>query len=31
MRRVTTSTADLWHHYGRARAATDRTVPDRFS
>ncbi|MGW4951490.1 class I SAM-dependent methyltransferase [Streptomyces parvulus] len=21
---------DLWHHYGRTRHATDRTVPDRF-
>lgn len=23
--------ADLWHHYGRNRAATDRSVPDTFS
>ncbi|MET7701093.1 class I SAM-dependent methyltransferase [Streptomyces sp. NPDC005485] len=30
MGRVTTSTADLWHHYGRARAASDRGVPDGF-
>ncbi|GAB7188895.1 hypothetical protein ATKI12_9009 [Kitasatospora sp. Ki12] len=22
---------DLWHHYGRTRADTDRTVPDSFS
>lgn len=22
---------DLWHHYGRARAKTDRTVPEAFS
>ncbi|MFE4829921.1 methyltransferase domain-containing protein [Streptomyces sp. NPDC056672] len=30
MRRVTTTTPpDLWHHYGRARAATDRAVPGR--
>ncbi|MFI1392665.1 class I SAM-dependent methyltransferase [Streptomyces griseoaurantiacus] len=27
---VTTPAADLWHHYGRARRALDRTVPDRF-
>lgn len=27
---MTTSTADLWHHYGRARAASDRAVPDSF-
>lgn len=27
---MTTSTADLWHHYGRARAANDRAVPDCF-
>ncbi|MFD8263126.1 methyltransferase domain-containing protein [Streptomyces griseoluteus] len=27
---MTTSTADLWHHYGRARATSDRTVPDTF-
>ncbi|MFD8325127.1 methyltransferase domain-containing protein [Streptomyces lydicus] len=25
-----TTTADLWHHYGRTRAATDRAVPDAF-
>ncbi|WP_307135612.1 class I SAM-dependent methyltransferase [Streptomyces aurantiacus] len=25
-----TRTADLWHHYGRTRHTTDRTVPDRF-
>jgi SAM-dependent methyltransferase len=30
MRRVTTTAADLWHHYGRTRAATDRAVPDTF-
>ncbi|MGW4982995.1 class I SAM-dependent methyltransferase [Streptomyces mirabilis] len=30
MRRVTSSTADLWHHYGRARASSDRAVPDTF-
>ncbi|MFF8481009.1 class I SAM-dependent methyltransferase [Streptomyces antibioticus] len=30
MGRVTTSTADLWHHYGRARATSERTVPDTF-
>jgi SAM-dependent methyltransferase len=30
MVRVTTSTADLWHHYGRARSTSDRTVPDTF-
>ncbi|MFI1049546.1 class I SAM-dependent methyltransferase [Streptomyces griseoruber] len=30
MGRVTTSTADLWHHYGRARATGDRTVPGTF-
>ncbi|MGW1271561.1 class I SAM-dependent methyltransferase [Streptomyces sp. NPDC002491] len=28
---MTTSTADLWHHYGRARAASDRAVPAAFS
>ncbi|MEU8653643.1 class I SAM-dependent methyltransferase [Streptomyces sp. NPDC048737] len=28
---MTTSTADLWHHYGRARATSDRTVPATFS
>ncbi|MDT0615881.1 class I SAM-dependent methyltransferase [Streptomyces lancefieldiae] len=28
---MTNPTADLWHHYGRTRHATDRTVPDRFS
>ncbi|MGC9499237.1 SAM-dependent methyltransferase [Streptomyces sp. WG7] len=27
---VTIPTADLWHHYGRTRHATDRIVPDRF-
>ncbi|MFZ4238921.1 class I SAM-dependent methyltransferase [Streptomyces murinus] len=27
---MTTSTADLWHHYGRARATGDRTVPGTF-
>ncbi|WP_328349192.1 class I SAM-dependent methyltransferase [Streptomyces sp. NBC_00445] len=27
---MTTSTADLWHHYGRTRAASDRAVPDGF-
>ncbi|MFI9152543.1 class I SAM-dependent methyltransferase [Streptomyces sp. NPDC053367] len=27
---MTTSTADLWHHYGRARATSDRTVPGTF-
>ncbi|MFI1508224.1 methyltransferase domain-containing protein [Streptomyces sp. NPDC020597] len=27
---MTTSTADLWHHYGRARAISDRAVPDVF-
>ncbi|MFG2638980.1 methyltransferase domain-containing protein [Streptomyces sp. NPDC048362] len=31
MGRVTTSTADLWHHYGRARATSDRAVPGTFS
>ncbi|MFJ9752974.1 class I SAM-dependent methyltransferase [Streptomyces chartreusis] len=25
-----TTTPDLWHHYGRTRAATDRDVPDSF-
>ncbi|MFF8196746.1 class I SAM-dependent methyltransferase [Streptomyces bobili] len=30
MVRVTTSTADLWHHYGRARATSDRAVPGTF-
>ncbi|MFI2427890.1 class I SAM-dependent methyltransferase [Streptomyces sp. NPDC018955] len=31
MRRVTApASADLWHHYGRTRHATDRTVPDTF-
>ncbi|MFY4721545.1 class I SAM-dependent methyltransferase [Streptomyces sp. LaBMicrA B280] len=28
---MTTSTADLWHHYGRARATSDRTVPGTFT
>ncbi|MGW2104978.1 class I SAM-dependent methyltransferase [Streptomyces olivaceoviridis] len=27
---TTTSTTDLWHHYGRTRHATDRAVPGRF-
>ncbi|MBT2674775.1 methyltransferase domain-containing protein [Streptomyces sp. ISL-14] len=27
---MTTSTADLWHHYGRARASSDRAVPGTF-
>ena len=27
---MTTSTADLWHHFGRARAITDQTVPGTF-
>jgi SAM-dependent methyltransferase len=30
MGRVTTSTQDLWHHYGRARAGSDRAVPETF-
>lgn len=31
MGRVTApASADLWHHYGRTRHATDRTVPDTF-
>ncbi|MDX2802101.1 MULTISPECIES: class I SAM-dependent methyltransferase [Streptomyces] len=30
MVRVTTSTADFWHHYGRARATSDRAVPGTF-
>ncbi|MCL7376488.1 methyltransferase domain-containing protein [Streptomyces sp. 35G-GA-8] len=30
MRRVTTTTADLWHHYGRTRAQRDRSVPESF-
>ncbi|CAL9337884.1 class I SAM-dependent methyltransferase [Streptomyces pilosus] len=30
MRQVTTTTTDLWHHYGRNRATTDRTVPAEF-
>ncbi|MFD0338939.1 class I SAM-dependent methyltransferase [Streptomyces sp. NPDC127117] len=25
-----TTTGDLWHHYGRVRAAADRTVPETF-
>ncbi|MFE7077452.1 WD40 repeat domain-containing protein [Streptomyces sp. NPDC057620] len=25
-----TTSPDLWHHYGRSRAATDREVPDAF-
>ncbi|GGT03162.1 hypothetical protein GCM10010206_77260 [Streptomyces cinerochromogenes] len=28
---MTSSTADLWHHYGCARATRDRTVPATFS
>ncbi|MFD5424221.1 class I SAM-dependent methyltransferase [Streptomyces sp. NPDC127084] len=27
---MTSSTADLWHHYGRARCACDRVVPAKF-
>ncbi|CAL9429777.1 hypothetical protein SUDANB171_02020 [Streptomyces sp. enrichment culture] len=27
---MTTTTADLWYHYGRTRAATDRGVPETF-
>ncbi|MEV5986383.1 methyltransferase domain-containing protein [Streptomyces sp. NPDC052051] len=27
---MTTTTPDLWHHYGRSRAATDRAVPEAF-
>jgi SAM-dependent methyltransferase len=27
---VITSTEDLWHHYGRARASSDRAVPETF-
>ncbi|MEU2086631.1 class I SAM-dependent methyltransferase [Streptomyces albus] len=27
---MTTTTADLWHHYGRTRAERDRAVPDTF-
>ncbi|MFF8789192.1 class I SAM-dependent methyltransferase [Streptomyces sp. NPDC015125] len=30
MGRVTTTSTDLWHHYGRTRAATDRAVPATF-
>lgn len=30
MWRVTATAADVWHHYGRIRAATDRTVPAEF-
>ncbi|MEV7069063.1 class I SAM-dependent methyltransferase [Streptomyces collinus] len=30
MRRVTTGTPDLWHHFGRSRADSDRTVPETF-
>lgn len=26
-----TAARDLWHHYGRTRALTDRTVPETFS
>lgn len=25
-----TTSADLWHHYGRTRAATDQAVPETF-
>ncbi|MFF8675250.1 class I SAM-dependent methyltransferase [Streptomyces sp. NPDC015242] len=31
MGRVTSGTEDLWHHYGRMRALTDRDVPGTFS
>jgi SAM-dependent methyltransferase len=27
---VTTTSSDLWHHYGRTRAERDREVPDNF-
>jgi SAM-dependent methyltransferase len=27
---VTTTTTDLWHHYGRARSEQDHAVPDSF-
>ncbi len=27
---MTTATPDLWHHYGRSRAASDRAVPAAF-
>lgn len=27
---MTTTTPDVWHHYGRTRAATDRAVPESF-
>ncbi|WP_405606401.1 methyltransferase domain-containing protein [Streptomyces sp. NBC_00076] len=27
---MTTTTPDLWHHYGRSRSESDRDVPDRF-
>ncbi|MDX3697927.1 class I SAM-dependent methyltransferase [Streptomyces europaeiscabiei] len=27
---MTSSTADLWYHYGRGRASSDRAVPDTF-
>ena len=30
MGRVTSSTADLWYHYGRSHASCDRVVPDTF-
>jgi SAM-dependent methyltransferase len=30
MVRVTTTSSDLWHHYGRGRAERDRGVPDAF-
>ncbi len=31
MARVTTTPSDLWHHYGRTRADSDRSVPPVFS
>ncbi|MFE2937495.1 class I SAM-dependent methyltransferase [Streptomyces sp. NPDC059255] len=30
MVRVTITSSDLWHHYGRARAERDRAVPEAF-
>ncbi|TXC99711.1 class I SAM-dependent methyltransferase [Streptomyces sp. ISID311] len=30
MGRVTTTTTDLWHHFGRTRAEHDRDVPETF-
>jgi SAM-dependent methyltransferase len=30
MVRVTTTSSNLWHHYGRTRAGRDREVPDTF-